>query len=71
MHGRTDAQAGHLQRPGHRTGLPAAAGYNPYRTRAKQLLQAALRMEEAEPVRKLMASTLDDMGLGGLVHPGR
>ncbi len=41
------------------------------RTRAKQLLQAALRMEEAEPVRKLMASTLDDMGLGGLVHPGR
>ncbi len=41
------------------------------RTRAKQLLQAAVRMEEAEPVRKLMASTLDDMGLGGLVHPGR
>ncbi len=41
------------------------------RTRAKQLLQAALRMEEAEPVRKLMATTLDDMGLGGLVRPGK
>ena len=41
------------------------------RARSKQLLQAALRMEEAEPVRKLMAGTLDDMGLGGLVRPGR
>ncbi len=41
------------------------------RNRARQLLQAALRMEEAEPVRKLMATTLDDMGMGGLVRPGR
>ncbi len=41
------------------------------RSRAKQLLQAALIMEEAEPVRKLMGTALDDMGMGGLVRPGR
>jgi len=41
------------------------------RNRSKQLLQAALRMEEAEPVRKLMAKALDDMGMGGLVRPGK
>lgn len=41
------------------------------RNRSKQLLQAALRMEEAEPVRKLMATVLDDMGMGGLVRPGK
>jgi phosphotransferase system enzyme I (PtsP) len=41
------------------------------RNRAKQLLQAALSMEEAEPVRKLMATALDDMGMGGLVRPGK
>jgi phosphotransferase system, enzyme I, PtsP len=41
------------------------------RSRAKQLLQAALRMEEAEPVRKLMTTTLEDMGLGGLVRRSR
>jgi len=41
------------------------------RNRARQLLKAALRMEEAGQVRKLMSDTLDNMGLGGLVRPGR
>jgi len=39
--------------------------------RARQLLHAALRMEDASQVRRFMESTLDDMGLGGLFRPGR
>ncbi len=39
--------------------------------RARQLLQAALRMEDAQQVRRFMEGALDDMGLGGLFRPGR
>ncbi len=39
--------------------------------RARQLLRAALRMEDAQQVRRYMEEVLDDMGLGGLVRPGR
>ena len=41
------------------------------RARARQLLQAALRMEDASQVRLLMEGALNDMGLAGLVHPGK
>jgi len=41
------------------------------RARARQLLQAALRMEEAYQVKRFMTAALDDMGLGGLVRPGK
>ncbi len=41
------------------------------RTRARQLLQKALRYEDAASVRRLMHETLENMGLGGLVRPGR
>lgn len=41
------------------------------RARAKSLLQAALRMTDARQVRELMEKSLDDMGLGGLVRPGK
>jgi len=41
------------------------------RARARQLLQSALRMEEASQVRRLMQAALDEIGLGGLVRPGR
>lgn len=40
-------------------------------SRARQLLQAALRMEDAQQVRRFMETTLDGMGLGGLFRPGR
>jgi phosphotransferase system enzyme I (PtsP) len=40
-------------------------------SRARQLLKAALRMEDAQQVRRFMEGALDDMGLGGLVRPGR
>jgi phosphotransferase system, enzyme I, PtsP len=40
-------------------------------SRARQLLHAALRMEDAQQVRRFMESTLDGMGLGGLFRPGR
>jgi len=40
-------------------------------SRARQLLQAALRMEDAQQVRRFMEGALDDMGLGGLFRPGR
>ena len=40
-------------------------------SRARQLLQAALRMEDAQQVRRFMEGALDDMGLGGLYRPGR
>jgi phosphotransferase system enzyme I (PtsP) len=39
-------------------------------SRARQLLHAALRMEEADQVRRFMENALDDMGLGGLFRPG-
>jgi len=41
------------------------------RSRARTLLGAALRMDTAEQVRRLMAESLDEMGLGGLVRPGK
>jgi phosphotransferase system enzyme I (PtsP) len=40
-------------------------------SRARQLLHAALRMEDAHQVRRFMEAALDDMGLGGLFRPGR
>ncbi len=40
-------------------------------SRARQLVHAALRMEDAQQVRRFMEGALDDMGLGGLFRPGR
>jgi phosphotransferase system enzyme I (PtsP) len=40
-------------------------------SRARQLLHAALRMEDAGQVRRFMEGALDEMGLGGLFRPGR
>ncbi len=39
--------------------------------RARQLLHAALRMEDAAQVRRFIEKALDEMGLGGLFRPGR
>ena len=39
-------------------------------SRARQLAQAALRMEDAQQVRRFMEGALDDIGLGGLFRPG-
>lgn len=39
--------------------------------RARQVLNAALRMEDARQVRRYLEGVLEDMGLGGLVRPGR
>jgi phosphotransferase system enzyme I (PtsP) len=44
---------------------------NTSRARARQLLQAALRMEEAYQVKRFMGAALEDLGLGGLVRPGK
>jgi phosphotransferase system enzyme I (PtsP) len=41
------------------------------RSRARQLLLAALRMEDAGQVRRFLQGALEDMGLGGLVRAGR
>jgi phosphotransferase system enzyme I (PtsP) len=41
------------------------------RLRARQLVSVALRMEEGGQVRRLLESTLDELGLGGLVRPGK
>ena len=41
------------------------------KARARQLLQAALRMEDVAQVRLLLEGALSDMGLVGLVHPGK
>ena len=41
------------------------------RMRARQLLSVALRMEDASQVRRLMEATLDELGLGGLIRPGK
>jgi phosphotransferase system enzyme I (PtsP) len=40
-------------------------------SQARQLLNAALRMENAEQVRRFMQGALDEVGLGGLFRPGR
>jgi phosphotransferase system enzyme I (PtsP) len=40
-------------------------------SQARQLLNAALRMENAEQVRRFMQGVLDEVGLGGLFRPGR
>jgi phosphotransferase system enzyme I (PtsP) len=40
-------------------------------SRARQLVHAALRMEDPQQVRRFMESALEDMGLGGLFRPGR
>ena len=40
-------------------------------SRARQLVHAAMRMEEAQQVRRFMEAALDEMGLGGLFRPGR
>jgi len=41
------------------------------RARARELLQIALRSETGRDVRRLLAAALEDIGLGGLVRPGR
>jgi phosphotransferase system enzyme I (PtsP) len=41
------------------------------RTRARQLLQKALRFDDAASVKRLMYDALEDLGLGGLVRPGK
>jgi len=41
------------------------------RMRARQLLSVALRMEDADQIRRLMEATLDELGLGGLIRPGK
>ena len=41
------------------------------RSRARQLLQAALRMEDVSQVKLLMQGAFNDMGLAGLVHPAK
>lgn len=40
-------------------------------SRARQLVHAALRMEDAQQVRRFMEGALDEIGLGGLFRPGR
>jgi phosphotransferase system enzyme I (PtsP) len=41
------------------------------RTRARELLSSALQCEDADGVRRLMLEALEDVGLGGLVRPGK
>ena len=41
------------------------------RARSRQLLQAVLKMDEPQQIRRYMERLLDEMGLGGLVRPGR
>jgi phosphotransferase system enzyme I (PtsP) len=40
-------------------------------SRARELLQAALRFERASEVKALLVRALEDMGLGGLTRAGR
>jgi len=40
-------------------------------SRAKEMLQAALRCERASEVKMLLSRTLEEMGLGGLLRAGR
>ena len=41
------------------------------RSRSRELLQAALRCEKASEVKALLKDALEQMGLGGLVRPGK
>ncbi len=41
------------------------------RTRAREILGVALQCETATAVRRLLLEALEDLGLGGLVRPGR
>jgi phosphotransferase system enzyme I (PtsP) len=41
------------------------------RVRAKQLLQQALRFDDSASVRRLTYEALEDLGMGGLVRPGK
>jgi phosphotransferase system enzyme I (PtsP) len=41
------------------------------RARARELLQAALRCEKASEVKALLKDALEQMGLGGLMRPGK
>jgi phosphotransferase system enzyme I (PtsP) len=41
------------------------------RTRARELLGIALQCEDATSVRRLLLDALEDVGLGGLVRPGK
>lgn len=41
------------------------------RARARELLASALKCETAAAVRRLLTEALEDLGLGGLVRPGR
>ncbi len=41
------------------------------RARAREVLSVALQCETAEAVRRLLVSALEDLGLGGLVRPGK
>jgi len=41
------------------------------RMRARQLLSVALKKEDAGQVRRLMESSLEEIGLGGLIRPGK
>jgi phosphotransferase system enzyme I (PtsP) len=41
------------------------------RSRARQLLQVVLRMEETGQIRRFLEANLEEMGLGGLVRPGK
>ncbi|MCF7983790.1 MAG: phosphoenolpyruvate--protein phosphotransferase [Thiohalocapsa sp.] len=40
-------------------------------TRARELLRLALKCETGEEIRRLLVDALEDVGLGGLVRPGR
>lgn len=41
------------------------------RLRARQLLSVALKMEDAAQIRRLMETSLEELGLGGLIRPGK
>lgn len=41
------------------------------RMRARQLLSVALKMEDAAQVHRLMEASLEELGLGGLIRPGK
>jgi phosphotransferase system enzyme I (PtsP) len=41
------------------------------RTRARELLRVALQCETGHAVRQILIDALEEVGLGGLVRPGR
>ena len=41
------------------------------RLHARQLLSVALKMEDAAQIRRLMETSLEELGLGGLIRPGK